>query len=173
MRPETAAAPSVSASAENDAFDVIYSPDTRALVHEARHAQHDATPDSTGQTKKPSEIGGLSLEVLSDQFIALVEGSSKSIMVDVGGLNQNTWRQIQRVAATWEKAKERTVGLPLKSSMPEFAAITEPSRRARTPLTPSEVESIRTLHAAGVSEDQLAKQFGVHRSIVWGKTRQT
>ncbi len=72
-------------------FDVIYSPDTRALVHETRHAQHDATPDSTGQTKKPAETGGLSLDVLSDQFIALVEGSSKSIMVELTGFEPVTF----------------------------------------------------------------------------------
>lgn len=72
-------------------FDVIYSPDTRALVHETRHAQHDATPDSTRQTKKPAETGGLSLDVLSDQFIALVEGSSKSIMVELTGFEPVTF----------------------------------------------------------------------------------
>ncbi len=71
-------------------FDVIYSPNTRALVHEARHAQPNAIPDITGQTKEPAEAGGLSLDVLPDQFIALVEGSSKSIVVDLGGLEPPT-----------------------------------------------------------------------------------
>ncbi len=71
-------------------FDVIYSPDTRALVHEARHTQHDATPDGTGQTKKPAETDGPSLDILSDQFIAHVEGSSKSIMVELTGLEPVT-----------------------------------------------------------------------------------
>ncbi|WOQ70667.1 hypothetical protein RYJ27_05585 [Microbacterium limosum] len=64
-------------------FDVIYGPDSRALVHEARHAQSTVIPDGTGQTKEPAETGGLSLDVLSDNLIALVEGSSKSIMVDL------------------------------------------------------------------------------------------
>ena len=71
-------------------FDIIYSPDTRALVHGARRAQHDATPDSTGQTKKPAETGGLSLDVLSNNLIALVEGSSKSIVVELRGLEPLT-----------------------------------------------------------------------------------
>lgn len=93
-------------------------------------------------------------------------------MVELSRLNQNTWRRIQRVAATWEKAKESAVGLPLRSSMPEFVAITEPSRRARTPLTPSEVDSIRTLRTAGVSVNQLAKEFGVHRATIWERARE-
>ena len=71
-------------------FDVIYGPDSRALVHEARRAQRTTTPVSTGQTKEPAETGGLSLDVLSDNLIALVEGSSKSIMVDLRGLEPLT-----------------------------------------------------------------------------------
>lgn len=71
-------------------FDVIYSPNTRALVHEARHAQPNAIPDITGQTKEPAETGGLSLDTMSDNLIALVEGSSKSIMVEVRGLEPLT-----------------------------------------------------------------------------------
>lgn len=40
-------------------FDIIYNPDTRALVHDARHAQPITIPDSMGQTKEPTETGGL------------------------------------------------------------------------------------------------------------------
>ncbi|WP_419145365.1 hypothetical protein [Corynebacterium pseudodiphtheriticum] len=63
--------------------DIIYGPDSRALVHEARLAQRAVTSGSTGQTKEPAETGGLSLDVLSDNLIALVEGSKKSFMVEV------------------------------------------------------------------------------------------
>lgn len=71
-------------------FDIIYSPASRALVHDARRAQRPATPVSTGQTKKPAETGGLSLDTLSDNVIALVEGSNKSIMVGPGGFEPPT-----------------------------------------------------------------------------------
>ncbi len=71
-------------------FDIIYSPASRALVHDARREQPTGIPDSTGQTKEPAETGGLSLDTMSDQFIALVEGSSKSIMVDPGGFEPPT-----------------------------------------------------------------------------------
>lgn len=60
-------------------FDVIYSPNTRAFVHEARRAQRRATPVTTEQTKKPAETDGLSLDILPDQLIALVEGSSPTL----------------------------------------------------------------------------------------------
>lgn len=71
-------------------FDIIYSPASRALVHDARREQPTGIPDSTGQTKEPAETGGLSLDTMSDQFIALVEGSSKSIMVDLRGFEPLT-----------------------------------------------------------------------------------
>lgn len=64
-------------------FDVIYSPNTRALVHEARRAQRPGRPVTTEQTKKPAETDELSLDILPDQLIALVEGSSKSIVVKI------------------------------------------------------------------------------------------
>lgn len=71
-------------------FDVIYGPDSRALVHEARYEQHAAALVRTGKTKEPTETGGLSLDTLSDNVIALVEGSNKSIMVDDRGLEPLT-----------------------------------------------------------------------------------
>ena len=41
--------------------------------------------------RKPAETGGLSLDVLSDQFIAHVEGSSKSIVVELRGFEPRTF----------------------------------------------------------------------------------
>ena len=49
-------------------------------------------------------------------------------------------------------------------------SVVKSSRRARTPLTPSEVDSIRTLRATGLSVNPLAKQFGVHRGTIWKHT---
>jgi site-specific DNA recombinase len=64
-------------------FGIIFAASTRALVSEARQASRPTIPASTGQTKEPAETGGLSLDVLSDNLIALLEGSSKSIVVEL------------------------------------------------------------------------------------------
>ncbi|MDU4922670.1 recombinase zinc beta ribbon domain-containing protein [Dermabacter sp.] len=152
-------------------FDVIYSPDTRALVHETRHAQHDATPDSTGQTKKPAETGGLSLDVLSDQFIALVEGSSKSIMVDAGGLSPNTWERLERLSSAWEQAKRGGASKEPPAAEPDPGVVANPTRRSRTPLAPNEVDAIRTARANGESVLSICRRFDIHRVTVWEKTR--
>ena len=72
-------------------FDIIYSPASRALVHDARREQPTGIPDSTGKTKEPAETGGLSLDTMSDNLIALVEGSSKSIMVELRGFEPLTF----------------------------------------------------------------------------------
>ena len=63
-------------------FDVIYGADSRVLVAEARLASDATARAITGKTKEPAETGELFLDVLSDNLIALVEGSSKSIVVD-------------------------------------------------------------------------------------------
>lgn len=94
-------------------------------------------------------------------------------LVELSGLNQNTWRKMQKLAAAWEKVRTGGGARHHQPPEPPPMSVAQPSRRARTPLTPSEVDSIRTLRTAGVSVNQLAKQFGVHRSTVWGKTRQT
>ena len=97
----------------------------------------------------------------------------RKTLVGPEGLNQNTWRKVQKLAAAWEQARANSGARHHQRPEPPLMPVAQPSRRARVPLTPSEVDSIRTLRAAGVSVNQLAKQFGVHRSTVWGKTRQT
>lgn len=90
--------------------------------------------------------------------------------VELSGLNQNTWRKVQKLAAAWEKVRAGSATRGHDLSEPPPMPVAQPSRRARTPLTPSEVDSIRTLRAAGVSVNQLAKQFGVHRATIWEQT---
>lgn len=94
------------------------------------------------------------------------------LFVDLRGLNQNTWRRVQKVVPAWEKARGEVGQFALEAPKLESPMVTEPRRRSRTPLTPNEVDSIRTLRGAGVSVSQLAKQFGVHRMTIWEKTRE-
>ena len=69
--------------------------------------------------------------------------------------------------AAWEQARANSGARHHQRPEPPLLPVAQPSRRARTPLTPSEVDSIRTLRTAGVSVNQLAKQFGVHRATIW------
>jgi len=91
--------------------------------------------------------------------------------VEPGGLNQNTWRKVQKLAAAWEKVRADGGARHHQPPVPPPMPLAQPSRRARTPLTPNEVDSIRTLRAAGVSVNQLAEQFDVHRATIWEQTR--
>lgn len=52
---------------------------------------------------------------------------------------------------------------------PEVVA--NPRRRARTPLTESQVDAIRTARANGESVVSISRRFGVHRMTVWTHTK--
>jgi hypothetical protein len=52
---------------------------------------------------------------------------------------------------------------------PLIGASVEPVRWTPTPLTPEEVDAIRTAYAGGVSTVELGRQYGVHRTTVWRK----
>jgi hypothetical protein len=52
---------------------------------------------------------------------------------------------------------------------PLIGASVEPGRWTPTPLTPEEVDAIRTAYASGVSTVELARQYGVYRTTVWRK----
>ena len=91
--------------------------------------------------------------------------------VELRGLNQNTWRKVQKLAAAWEQARANSGARHHQRPEPPLMPVAKPSRRARTPLTQSEVDSIRTMRTAGVSVNQLAKQFGVHRATIWEHSR--
>ncbi|GAA2516716.1 hypothetical protein [Rarobacter incanus] len=70
--------------------------------------------------------------------------SRKDVWVDVGGLKLSVWSRIERLSLAWEQARTATVtedGLPLFT---ELDFVTNPRRRARTPLTTQEVDPIRT-----------------------------
>lgn len=54
---------------------------------------------------------------------------------------------------------------------PLIGAVAEPRRRPRTRLSDEEVNAMRTARASGVGVPALARQCGVHRSMVWARTR--
>jgi site-specific DNA recombinase len=99
-------------------FDIIYSADTRALVTEARLASAGVTPATIGETKEPAETGGLFLNLLSTNLIALVEGSSKSIMVDPRRFELLTSSMRTRRATNCAKGPQCVATLSLSRAPP-------------------------------------------------------
>jgi hypothetical protein len=52
-----------------------------------------------------------------------------------------------------------------------MGVMTNPARRARTPLTETEVAAIRTACVAGTRIGALAAEYGVHRCTIWRHCR--
>lgn len=92
-------------------------------------------------------------------------------LVDAGGLSPNTWERLERLSAAWEQAKPGIVSARPLVTEPEPGAVSNPTRRSRTPLTPEEVDAIRTARTNGESVLSIAKRFGVHRVTVWEQTK--
>lgn len=92
--------------------------------------------------------------------------------LDAGGLKPNIWQRFERLGSAWEQARRTTRAYLPATSEPELGIVRTPSRRTRTPLTQSEVDSIRTARERGESVVSIAKRFEVHRATVWEHTRQ-
>ena len=91
--------------------------------------------------------------------------------MDAAGFKPNRWRLFERLDSTWHEARRATNDHPRDTSDPEPGVVRTPSRRTRTPLTQSEVDSIRTARANGESVVSIARRFDVHRMTVWTYTR--
>ena len=98
-------------------------------------------------------------------------GLNNRHLVDAGGLSPNTWERLERLSAAWEQAKPGIVSARPLVTEPEPGAVSNPTRRSRTPLTPEEVDAIRTARTNGESVLSIAKRFGVHRVTVWEQTK--
>lgn len=79
--------------------------------------------------------------------------------------------QVKRVGSAWDQGSGGVAEFVGAADAPLTRASTGPKRRARTPLTEDEVDTMRTARANGVSVTALAMQFSVHRGTVWEKTR--
>lgn len=92
-------------------------------------------------------------------------------LVDAGGLKPNTWQRFERLSSAWEQAK-LCMGLESNGAADdEPGVVANPRRRARTPLTESQVDGIRTARANGESVVSICQRFDVHRMTVWTHTR--
>lgn len=91
--------------------------------------------------------------------------------VDAGGLKPNTWQRFERLGTVWEQAKLGLGDEPPGAAENEPGVVANPRRRARTPLTETQVDAIRTARAHGESVVSICRRFGIHRMTVWTHTR--
>jgi hypothetical protein len=91
--------------------------------------------------------------------------------VDRGGFQPHEWKRVERLEAVWELAKRglRASGSTADSGLVD--AVTEPTRRTRTPLTAKQIDAIHTARDNGESVMSIAQQFGVSLMTVWEKTQ--
>lgn len=92
--------------------------------------------------------------------------------MDAGGLKPNTWQRFERLSAAWNQAKLGIAEKPEDAAGDEPDVVANPRRRARTPLTESQVDAIRTARANGESVVSICRRFKVHRMTVWTHTKQ-
>lgn len=97
--------------------------------------------------------------------------SRKTLWVDRGGLHSHEWKRVERLEAAWELARRGigSAGSAADSGLGE--AVTEPTRRSRTPLTAKQIDAIHTARENGESVMSIARRFEVHRATVWEKSR--
>lgn len=90
--------------------------------------------------------------------------------VGLGERCGNRRRVVERLVVAWNRGVGG-VSTPVDAVARAVSeVVTEPRRRARTPLTEEEVDAIRTARVKGVSLSSIAQQFAVHRGTVWEKT---
>ena len=91
--------------------------------------------------------------------------------MDAGGLKPNTWQRFERLSSAWNRAKLVLDDEPVGAAHDEPGVVANPRRRARTPLTESQVDAIRTARANGESVVSICRRFNVHRMTVWTHTK--
>ena len=94
-----------------------------------------------------------------------------SSYVDAGGLSPNTWKRLVRLSAAWEQAKRDGASEQPQAAEPDPGVVLNPTRRSRTPLTPEEVDAIRTARSDDQPAGTIAKRFRINRGTVWEKAR--
>ena len=80
-------------------------------------------------------------------------------------------QRLERLSSAWNQAKLVLGDQPDGAADDEPGVVVNPRRRARTPLTESQVDAIRTARANGESVVSICQRFNVHRMTVWTHTR--
>lgn len=104
--------------------------------------------------------------------VSVGKGSGLVRAVEAGRLSSNTWKRLERLSSAWKQAKQDGASEEPPAAEPDPRVVTNPTRRSRTPLTPDEVDEIRTARSNGESAMSIARRFEVSRMTVWEKTRE-
>ncbi|WP_454301995.1 hypothetical protein [Salana multivorans] len=97
--------------------------------------------------------------------------SRKTLWVEAMERCGNRRPRVERLVSAWNQGIREDAEFEDGADDPLIGASAEPKKRPRTRLTDTEVETMRTARAQGVSVNALARRFGVHRGTVWAKTR--
>lgn len=100
-----------------------------------------------------------------------IENDYPSQIVDAGGLKPNTWQRLDRLSSAWSQAKHALDNGPVSAADDKPGVVANPRRRARTPLTESQVDAIRTARTNGESVVSICRRFEIHRMTVWTHTK--
>ena len=99
-------------------------------------------PRNTATTRFPGNQNALQEDLPEGgTHIHLGDVSCKSLVVDPGGLSPNIWKRLERLSSAWDQAKRGIVREVLALPEPDSGVVTNPARRARTPLTEAEVDT--------------------------------
>lgn len=91
--------------------------------------------------------------------------------MDAGGLKPNTLQRFERLSSAWNQARLGIDDAPDNAIDDEPGVVANPRRRAKTPLTESQVDAIRTARKNGESVISICRRFEVHRMTVWTHTK--
>lgn len=91
--------------------------------------------------------------------------------MDGGGLQSHALKRVERLEVLWEQARWGADAAAEMSASELLEAVTEPTRRSRTPLTTNQIDAIQTARDSGESVVSIARRFDVNRITVWEKTR--
>ena len=85
----------------------------------------------------------------------------------------NRRQRVERVVSAWNQGVREDAESEDGTDDTLIGTSVEPKKRRRTRLTDEEVDAMRTARAAGVSVNELARRFGIHRGTVWTKVSRT
>ena len=91
--------------------------------------------------------------------------------MDGGGLQSHAFKRVERLESLWEHARRGSDQPDEVCTAELLEAVTEPTRRSRTPLMPHQIDAIHTARDSGESVTSIARRFEVSRMTVWEKTR--
>lgn len=108
---------------------------------------HNLRPDLGVPVRRSADLRGTAATLAAERVNPLNDRresaySQEEREVGAGGLKPNTWERFERLGSTWELARLSVAEDGRSAVESEPGVVSNPGRRARTPLTESEVDAI-------------------------------